>query len=41
MMKYRIISSVQREFAKERMAHAEYVRKGALLGHFGHREVIA
>ena len=40
MMKYRIISSVQREFAKERNALAEYVLKDAILGRFGRREVI-
>ena len=34
------ISSVQREFAKERKALAEYVRKDAILGRFGHWEVI-
>ena len=34
-MKYRIfISSVQREFAKERKALAEYLRKDAILGRF-------
>ena len=34
-MKYRIfISSVQREFAKERKAIAEYIRKDALFGKF-------
>ena len=34
-MKSRIfISSVQREFAKERKALAEYVRKDAILGRF-------
>ena len=35
MMRYKIfISSVQREFAKERKALAEYVRKDAILGRF-------
>ena len=34
-MAYRIfISSVQREFAKERKALAEYIRKDAILGKF-------
>ena len=34
-MKYRIfISSVQREFAKERKALASYIRKDAILGKF-------
>ena len=34
-MAYRIfISSVQREFAKERRALAEYIRKDAILGKF-------
>ena len=34
-MKYRIfISSVQREFAKERKALADYIRKDAILGRF-------
>ena len=34
-MTYRIfISSVQREFAKERKAFADYIRKDAILGRF-------
>ena len=34
-MKYRIfISSVQREFARERKALADYIRRDALLGRF-------
>ena len=34
-MTYRIfISSVQREFAKERKALADYIRKDAILGRF-------
>ena len=35
IMKFKIfISSVQREFAKERKALADYIRKDAILGRF-------
>lgn len=37
-MTYRIfVSSVQREFAKERKALADYIRKDAILGRFFER----